>query len=219
MVYKKYITVLLMSFLMTGAAFSLESFPDKDAVLNFEIEGIKVSTPLENIDGILTQHGWKKVRDMRPRAGADMVSLIFVKNAEEVGMSYKSKSADAGYRMNIKINNQPSRGEFSQSIVIERLAPFDLKTYETPRPNDLVHKYAAELKKTVCDGIKDKDEQWNVCSPDTNEQIYLGSGEAQKNLQVRLLPSNILGQLDVSILSNATTGSVIIMHVKRKNNR
>ncbi len=221
MLYKKKITLLLvfLATTMSGSAFALESFSNKDTILKFEIEGISVLTPVKEIAELLTKRGWILVDS--PKTGmTNSVMLTFVKDVAELRAyrgTYKSKKGSTGYKIIIKMRKMPE--EFSQSVSVERLAPFDLKSYETPSPADLVHQYATALKKTICNGIIDKDEQQNVCPTDTKEQVYLGPGESRSHEQVRLLPSNNPGQLDAMILSNSANGRVLILRVKREFNR
>ena len=221
MLYKKKITLLLvfLTTIMSGSAFALESFSNKDTILKFEIEGISVITPVKEIADLLTNRGW--ILADSPSSGmTNNVMLTFVKDVADLKVYrgvYKSKLGGTGYKMTIKMRKTPE--EFSQSISVERLASFDLKSYETPSPADLVHQYATALKKTICNGIKDKDEQQNVCPTDTKEQVYLGPGESRSHEQVRLLPSNNPGQLDAMILSNSANGRVLILRVKREFNR
>ncbi len=221
MLYKKKITLLLvfLATIMSGSVFALESFSNKDTILKFEIEGISVITPVKEIAELLTKRGWILVDS--PKTGmTNNVMLTFVKDVAELRAyrgTYKSKQGSTGYKIIIKMRKMPE--EFSQSVSVERLAPFDLKSYETPSPADLVHQYATALKKTICNGIIDKDEQQNVCPTDTKEQVYLGPGESRSHEQVRLLPSNNPGQLDAMILSNSANGRVLILRVKREFNR
>ena len=221
MLYKKKITLLLvfLATIMSGSVFALESFSNKNTILKFEIEGVSVITPVKEIAELLTKRGW--ILADSPKTGmTNSVMLTFVKDVAELRAyrgTYKSKQGSTGYKIIIKMRKTPE--EFSQSVSVERLAPFDLKSYETPSPADLVHQYATALKKTICNGIIDKDEQQNVCPTDTKEQVYLGPGESRSHKQVRLLPSNNPGQLDAMILSNSANGRVLILRVKREFNR
>ncbi len=224
MTYKNNIKLLLTSFLIavSGSAFASESarsFSDKAAVLNFEIEGVSLSTPIEKVADIMTNQSWTQVDAPTP-PGVETVSFVKGSDSTSLRMARNSRAGEQGYLFIFTKSNDRAGGDgFSITISLKKLAPADYKSFVTPTPAEMVHKYAAALKKTVCDGIQDKDEQWNVCPPNTPEEIFLGPTRPSNfgnATGIQLQPFEIPGHLIVGVLSSVNDANIVLMHQNYK---
>jgi len=221
--YKKKIRFLLMTLLIAipGSAFAGEdarSFSDKTAILNFEIEGISLSTPIKNVAGIMTKQGWTQIGGAPTAPGVETV--LFVKGSDAISMKYAiSRAGEQGYLFLFKKNNDRTGGDgFTIEMRLRKLPPANYKSFQTPTPTETVHKYAAALKKMVCNGIENKDEQWKVCPPDSSEEILLGSKRPNfgKVTGIALQPFEVPGSLGVGIFSSSNDATIYLMHQNYK---
>ena len=223
MTYENSFKLLLMSFLIvaSGAVFASEdarSFSDKAALLKFEIEGVSLSTPIEKVADIMSKQGWRQLDDANRIPSVE--TLSFVKGSDAKSMNHViSRTGEQGYSFIFaKSLNRSGEEGFSITMRLRKLPPADLKSFQTPTPTEAVHKYAAALKKMVCHGIKNKDEQWKVCPPDSSEEILLGSKRPNFGsvTDIALQPFEIPGHLMVGIFSSSNDATIYLTHQNYK---
>ncbi len=216
--------VLLFMFLMSKPALAdvlLKSFSDNESVLNFEIDGVTVLTPIEKVAAILSKHGWQEIYEDPANLQGDIKRLRFVKGDFIAPGKYKPHNESRnGYELTITdVISRDHTGIYMMQQTIE-LNGSSLMI-DAPRLNaDVLDKHARALQDTVCNGIKDAKEHLQVCSTTSpGRPVYLGLGASH----VRLIPIAADGEHEqIAVMAvhekkSAQKGSgvVTIMHIKR----
>ncbi len=190
--WHSWISVTVLAVLTTTAlaigGSEVRDFSAKEAVLNFDLDGINLRTPAEDIDDILTDRGWQRFKSASPSATA----LIFVKGDFLQGSEpninlFFSKPGGVGYRLTI--NKSDSYNSLMYERLQLRLLPVPglpvpgirgVPTVTPPPPpipdGAQDRTYAAALKDIICRGIKDERKRWSLCPPNTEDDIRLADG-------------------------------------------
>ncbi len=222
-------TFILLFFLMIASkpAFSdemLKSFSEKESVLNFEIDGISILTPIEKVTGILTQNGWKEIYEDPANLQGDLKRLRFAKGDFISPGQYKSpEESRNGYELTIiDATSRNHTGIYMTQQSIELKGKMHVAS---PRLNpDVVDTYARALKDAVCNGIQNKQERQEVCPPNSapGKPVSLGAKGRGGKPFVRLMPivDGQPEQLTVSLehrkpSAGSESGFITIMHIKR----
>ena len=203
MIFKKrnwVASFVLGFFLFPAAVFAgvIEGFTARDDVINFNIEGVSVLTPLTDVEAILANHGWtllpaKKTSGITP----PHVTLTFAKGDYANGYRGMYNPTPGGVMYMIEFTSHDSG---VKSIVLTRRGAAVAAADAIDRP------YAMALRKIICSNIPHKNQHKTWCIPAKPDDLFLGQNE---NGSIHL---STIDQLNAQTFSHETLAKIQILH-------
>ncbi len=174
----------------------VKSFDGIDTLFAFEIEGVSLNTPSDDIAGILEANGYTLYSDVGS-------TLIFTKGA--LGPGNLGIKGEAGYVM------QLTQNEMQRSIYFYRPPfPMNLKELRAAKPTPIQDTIDAQvgtaLMALICENVTDPKERHQLCKPSTETEIGFGERLA---LELRKSPV-----VTASVVIRGNTGHISITSYK-----
>ncbi len=143
----------------------VQSFDGMETLMDFEVEGISLNTPKDDVAGILEANGYSLYSD-------NGSIRVFTKGV--LGQGHVGIAGEVGYVMQVMHRDQQT------AIYFYRPAPqvthMEARNRQPgPIPDTIDAKEGARVRAMICENLTDPTEQHRLCRPPTELELGFGS--------------------------------------------